>query len=92
KSLFDLDFHVDGSLLLTGFLMVTGSADNTCKIWDVRMRRQIYTMSAHNNLVSRVRIDPSGEYLVTGSYDNTMKLWTCSGWQPLRIFDSHNMK
>ena len=72
--------------------MVTGSADNTCKIWDVRMRRQIYTMSAHNNLVSRVRIDPSGEYLVTGSYDNTMKLWTCSGWQPLRIFDSHNMK
>jgi U4/U6 small nuclear ribonucleoprotein PRP4 len=72
--------------------MVTGSADNTCKIWDVRMRRQIYTIPAHQNLVSRVKIDPSGEYMVTGSYDNTMKLWTTSGWQPLRVFDSHNMK
>jgi U4/U6 small nuclear ribonucleoprotein PRP4 len=74
------------------FLMVTGSGDNTCKVWDVRMRRQIYTMPSHQNLVSRVRIDPSGEYMVTGSYDNTMKLWTSSGWQPLRVFDSHNMK
>lgn len=61
--------------------MVTGSADNSCKIWDVRMRRCTYTIPAHNNLVSRARIDPKGEYLVTSSYDNTIKLWTTTGWQ-----------
>lgn len=49
-------------------------------------------MPAHNNLVSRVKIDSTGEFLVTGSYDNDMKIWTTSGWQPLRRFEGHSMK
>lgn len=72
--------------------MVTGSADNTVKVWDIRMRRNIYTIPAHNNLVSRAQIDPTGEYMVTSSYDNTLKLWTTTGWQPLKILEGHDMK
>lgn len=49
-------------------------------------------MPAHQNLVSRVKIDPTGEYMVSSSYDNTLKLWTTTGYQPLKILEGHDMK
>lgn len=61
--------------ILSRYTMVTGSADNTCKVWDIRMRRCVYTIPAHQNLVSRIRLDPvRGEFLVTSSYDTTLKV------------------
>lgn len=33
----------------------TGSGDNTCKVWDLRRRKCIYTIPSHQNLVSSVK-------------------------------------
>ena len=74
------------------FVMLTGSGDNSIKIWDIRMRRCSYTIPAHRNLVSSVRVDPTGEYMLSSSYDCTLKLWTTTGWQPLRVLEGNNMK
>uniref|UniRef100_A0A914PIW5 Uncharacterized protein n=1 Tax=Panagrolaimus davidi TaxID=227884 RepID=A0A914PIW5_9BILA len=56
KAAFDIEFQGNGSPALTGgydgFHMATGSADNSSKIWDIRMRRCIYTIPAHESLVS----------------------------------------
>ena len=35
--------------------LATGSEDNSVKIWDLRQRMCIYTIPAHNNLVSGVK-------------------------------------
>ncbi len=65
------------------YTMVTGSADNSCKVWDIRMRRCVYTIPAHQNLVSRVRLDPvRGDFLLTGSYDTTLKVSPALGSPP----------
>ena len=37
--------------------IATGSGDNTCKVWDLRQRRCIYTIPAHHNLVTGVKFE-----------------------------------
>ena len=58
-----------------GYHIVTGSQDNSCKIWDLRKRNIEYTIPAHTNLVSNVKFErSSGEYLISSGYDNTAKV------------------
>lgn len=35
--------------------LATGSGDNTCKVWELRNRKCLYTVPAHQNLLSAVR-------------------------------------
>lgn len=72
------------------------------------MRRCAYTMAAHTNAVSRVRVDPggifihlsfpfpllsrSGQYVVTSSFDCSLKIWSTESWQPLRHLQGHETK
>lgn len=35
--------------------LATGSGDNTCKVWELRNRKCLYTIPAHQNLLSGVR-------------------------------------
>lgn len=37
--------------------VATGSGDNTCKVWDLRQRKCIYTIPAHQNLVTGVKFE-----------------------------------
>lgn len=37
--------------------IATGSGDNTCKVWDLRQRKCIYTIPAHENLVTGVKFE-----------------------------------
>uniref|UniRef100_A0A8C8DAT6 Pre-mRNA processing factor 4 (PRP4)-like domain-containing protein n=1 Tax=Oncorhynchus tshawytscha TaxID=74940 RepID=A0A8C8DAT6_ONCTS len=71
----------------------TGSGDNTCKVWDLRRRKCIYTIPSHQNLVSSVKFQPNnGHFLLTGAYDNTAKVWTHPGWSPLKTLAGHEGK
>ncbi|GAA6071713.1 U4/U6 small nuclear ribonucleoprotein Prp4-like, partial, partial [Tachysurus ichikawai] len=75
------------------FHVATGSGDNTCKVWDLRKRRCIYTIPAHQNLISSVKFQPTdGHYLLTGAYDNMAKVWTHPGWSPLKTLAGHEGK
>ncbi|KAF8367165.1 hypothetical protein PRIPAC_84994 [Pristionchus pacificus] len=56
------------------------------------MRRCAYTMAAHTNAVSRVRVDPGGQYVVTSSFDCSLKIWSTESWQPLRHLQGHETK
>lgn len=55
--------------------MATGGEDNTCRIWDLRKKRSLYTIPAHANLISQIKFEPQeGYFLVTASYDMTAKV------------------
>lgn len=43
--------------LLGRYHVATGSGDNTCKVWDLRQRKCIYTIPAHQNLVTGVKFE-----------------------------------
>lgn len=55
-----LEGHVKGVLSTAfspnGFLMATGSEDNTARIWDLRKRACLYTLPAHQSSVASVHI------------------------------------
>ena len=41
------------------FHIATASEDNSAKIWDLRQRQNIYTIPAHNNLLTHVKYEKS---------------------------------
>lgn len=87
KAIFGIDFSP------CGYQIATASEDNTCKIWDLRKRSVIYSIPAHNNLISDVKFQKEDTYyLVTASYDNTVKIWTNRTWQPLKTLSGHDGK
>ena len=68
------------SLTPDGKWAVTGSGDNTARLWDLRDTSTIrsYLLQGHTNQVISVSLTPDGKWAVTGSDDNTARLWDLS--------------
>lgn len=54
---------------------VSGSEDNTVKLWDSQTGALLRTFSGHQAEVVSVAISRDGQILATGSRDNTVRLW-----------------
>ena len=42
-----------------GYHVATASEDNSAKVWDLRQRKNLYTIPAHNNLLTHVKYEKS---------------------------------
>jgi WD40 repeat protein len=62
-------FSPDGSTILTG------SGDNTARLWEVTSGQLIHSFEGHSNSVLSVAFSPNGHTILTGSGDNTARLW-----------------
>ena len=58
-----------------GLWLISGSSDNTLKIWDAQTGAERLTLSGHASSVRACAISPDGCQLVSGSDDNTLKVW-----------------
>jgi hypothetical protein len=72
-------FSPDGSKVLTG------SFDNTVKLWDAESGQELITFR-HDKAVVSVSFSPDGTQVLTGSKDNTAKLWDAKSGQELTTF------
>ncbi len=67
-----------------GARIVTGSADNTARVWDAKTFAELATLEGHTRGVTSVTVTPDGARIVTASYDNTARVWELFPWgQPL---------
>ena len=66
-----------GSLVVSpdGQWVVSGSADHTVHIWDLRSAALQCTLKGHKNCVWSVDFCPTGNYLASGSEDGQVTLW-----------------
>ena len=55
--------------------VVTGSDDNTAKIWDMATGQEFLTLKGHTETVKSVTFSPDGKRVVTGGDDETAKVW-----------------
>lgn len=53
----------------------TGSQDNSIKIWDALLGKEVKSIKAHDNEVSNISYSRNGRYLVSCAKDSTIKLW-----------------
>lgn len=63
------------SLSADGTLLVSGSADNTIKIWDMSNGKLLKTLKGHTAPVTSVAISRDGKTVISGSEDSTIKIW-----------------
>ncbi|MEH2400170.1 serine/threonine-protein kinase [Nostoc sp.] len=58
-----------------GQILVSGSNDNTIKVWNLKSGKEILTLAGHSSQVNSVAVSLDSQTLVSGSYDKTIKIW-----------------
>lgn len=75
----NLDGHRGDVVTLTanesGKILLSGARDNTIKVWDMVMNREIRTIAGHGADVRRIEYFGEEQYIYTASLDGTIKLW-----------------
>ncbi|NQS96837.1 MAG: caspase family protein, partial [candidate division Zixibacteria bacterium] len=79
-------FSADGRYALSG------SWDNTLKLWDIQNGNCLRTFSGHSDIVFSVAFSPDGGYALSGSNDKTSKLWDINSGIQIRTFSGHSSK
>jgi hypothetical protein len=76
-------FSADGRRCLTG------SEDNTARLWDADSGACLLTFEGHGNRVTSVAFSADGRRCLTGSGDNTARLWDADSGACLLTFEGH---
>jgi hypothetical protein len=72
-----------------GKQVLSGSYDDTIKLWDIVNGKEIKTFSGHSSLVFSVAFSPDGNQMLSGSNDKTVKLWDAASGRIIRTFSEH---
>ncbi|CAF4192023.1 unnamed protein product, partial [Rotaria magnacalcarata] len=54
-------------------IVVSGSSDNTIRIWDIECGACLRILEGHDELVRCIRFD--SKRIVSGAYDGKIKVW-----------------
>jgi WD40 repeat protein len=83
SSISSVKFSPDGKHALTG------SWDNTLRLWQANTGTSIRVFEGHTKAVTAVAFSPSGRYALSGSKDNTVRLWEVATGRQIRNFKGH---
>ena len=77
------------ALSASGDRVLTGSHDETAKLWNSATGALIQTFSGHESSVTSVVLSANGDRVLTGSWDNTAKLWNSATGALIQTFSGH---
>ncbi len=81
-----VEFSTDGQRLLTG------SDDNTLKLWNVETNKTIETLRGHHGWIAKATFSPDGQWAISASHDQQVRLWNLSGYEETRVLGGHVLK
>ena len=67
-----------------GRRILSGSADQSVRLWDADTGQPIRTLEGHTGPVNSVAFSRDGHRIVSGSDDQTVRLWDADTGQPIR--------
>ncbi|KAJ3075256.1 hypothetical protein HDU99_001557, partial [Rhizoclosmatium hyalinum] len=70
--------------------VVSGSVDNTVKLWSVETGECVKTLKGHSSAVNSVAFLPDSKTVVSGSHDKTIKLWSAESGDCVKTFRGHS--
>ena len=73
-----------------GTRIVSGSLDNTLKLWDAHAGQCLMTLDGHSGAVTAAAFNPDGTRIVSGSWNSTLKLWDAHSGACLMTLDGHS--
>ncbi len=68
---------------------ISGSGDDTLKVWDLESGEEIQTLTGHTSPVKGVAVTPDGRHAVSGSRDNTLRVWDIASGEEIRTLVGH---
>ncbi len=78
------------SIAVTEKYIVSGSKDNTIKVWNLKTRQLERTLTGHSDQVTSVAV--TEKYIISGSKDKTIKVWNLTTGQLERTLTGHSRR
>lgn len=72
-----------------GKKIISGSADQTLKVWDVYSGTEQFTLVGHTGRINDCAFSPDGKLILSASADKTLKLWDTYTGKELRTLSGH---
>jgi WD40 repeat protein len=69
-----------------GKRVISGSRDNTVKVWNLETGEEQLTLSGHSDWVLAVAVTADGKRVISGSDDNTVKVWNLETGEEIATF------
>lgn len=73
-----------------GRTIVSGSRDNTLKLWDAQLGTELRILKGHSSYVNSVAFSSDGRAIMSGSLDNTLKLWDAQSGTEIRFLNGYS--
>jgi WD40 repeat protein len=74
-----LDGHTKGvscvAISPDGSKAVTGSLDNSVRVWDIENSNELAVLAGHRRSVTIVAVMPDCRRVISGAYDGSVKIW-----------------
>ena len=71
-------------------MLVSASADETLKIWDLKTKQEIRTFSAHQGKIYSVAVSSDTKHIISGGQDRIVRLWCLRTGELLSCFEGHS--
>jgi len=70
-------------------VLVTAGRDSTARVWDMRTKVNIHTLTGHTSTVSTVACQSTDPQIVTGSNDSTIRMWDLAAGKSMCTLTNH---
>lgn len=74
-----------------GNTLVSGSYDNTVRVWNIETGEMIHTLEGHTQKVYSVVIDTERNRCMSGSLDSTIRIWDLATGECIKRLEGHTV-